>query len=298
MTAGPVVVGIDGGGGHVGAVALADGEVVFRGEGGPGNPLAVDRKTLERSYADALVDCPSPTHVGVCAAGAGSQTGREVLTELVERRFPSAAVRVGADYMAVLFAAAGYDLWVMAGTGSVIASIDGATVRSSGGRGWLLGDHGSASRLGRALLEVYVNDPDPALAAKIEEVAGTADWPSLVTRAQSGSQPAAWMARFAPLLTGYAQVGVPWAAAVLDVEMAGLAATTAAHARAWLMGRTALSVCLTGGVWRSVSASAAFEAELRRYLPQISVEVRQVDAPVGAAQFACHRGAFAGSLPR
>ena len=245
-----VVVGIDGGGGHVSAAALVDGDVVFRGHGGPGNPLAVDMATLEGSYMDALDGCPVPDVIGVCAAGAGSPIGRGILEEVLGRRFPSAVVRVGADYRAVVAAAPGFDMWVIAGTGSVVVSKDGPEFRSSGGRGWLLGDHGSAARLGRGLLEFYVNAPNTiaeGVDVQVAEVAGTSAWLDLVRQAQSGSDPAAFLSGFAPLLTRYAESGKRWAEEVLQGEMGRLARTAADHAGLWRAAVRGPSVCLAGG---------------------------------------------------
>src|SRR5262249_47577599 len=76
-------------------------------------------------------------------------------------RSPGADSQGAPDYVAAFLAAPrGTDACIVAGTGSVVCSraADGG-YRVSGGRGWILGDHGSAARLGRAALEHFVNHP-------------------------------------------------------------------------------------------------------------------------------------------
>lgn len=286
------VVGIDGGGSHVDVVAIADGEIVFRGQGGPGNPLCSDDKTLAKSYSDALKGCPPANRAGACVAGAGSAAGRDAVIDVLAGLLPDAELSVGADYLAAIHAVPGHDLWVIAGTGSLVASNGGGEVVVSGGRGWLLGDHGSGARLGRALLEAYVDDPevDVTLAAEVGGLAGSSEWLPIVRRAQTDPAPAAWMARFAPLLTARAEAGEGWAQALVAAQMTALAETAARHARRHLPGEVGtLSVCLHGGVWRSTLAVEAFSYALRGLLGEVDVTQPEMDAAVGAAAYAAAR---------
>lgn len=286
---GALTVGIDAGGSHVDAVAVNGREVVFRGRGGPGNPMGTDRTVLAKSYRDALAGCPTPERVGACVAGCGAPKGKALVTELLSGLLPGVALVVGPDYLAAIHAAPVHDMWVIAGTGSLVASWDTLAVSVSGGRGWLLGDHGSAARLGRALLERYVDDPgaDPALAAQVAAVAGTSDWREIVRQVQSGLAPGAWMAQFASLLCHRAESGDRWAAACLDQQMAALAEATGRHARSKLGRSDDLSVRLVGGVWRSSAATHAFEQFLGAVLSRPSVVSEpDLDLSLGAAAYA------------
>jgi len=290
------LVGIDGGGSHVDVVAITGGEVVFRGEGGPANPLCTDGQTLANSYREALEGCPPTGLAGACVAGAGSPAGRDAVIDVLAGLLPDAELSVGPDYLAAIHAAPGHDLWVIAGTGSLVASNLGGDMVTSGGRGWLLGDHGSGARLGRALLEAYVDDPnvDMTLAAEIGALAGSRQWLSIVRRAQTGPASAAWMARFAPLLTTRAEAGEGWAQALVTAQMTALAETTARHARRHLPGGLpAVSACLWGGVWHSTLAVHAFSCAFRGLVGEADITQPDVDGAIGAAAYAA-AGALTG----
>ena len=88
---------------------------------------------------------------------------------------------VAPDYVAAFLAAPrGSDVCIVAGTGSVVCSrADDGSFVVSGGRGWILGDHGGAARLGRAALEHYVTDPEEVPAgftAAVAALTGGRDW--------------------------------------------------------------------------------------------------------------------------
>jgi N-acetylglucosamine kinase-like BadF-type ATPase len=285
----PVVVGIDGGGSHVRAVAMLGDQVIFRGEGGPGNPLATEHATLVQSYQDALHGCPPPERIGACVAGAGGGVGRDCLTRLLVELVPDASVVVGADYLAALHGPGDYDLWVIAGTGSIVFSCVDQAVVTSGGRGWQLGDQGSAARLGRALLEAYVEDPevDVTLAAEVNAIAGTKEWRDIVHRVQYGSSPAAWLGQFAPILTARAESGEGWALTLIKAELSALASTAARHVRRHSVEATnPVSVCLVGGVWRSTVTADVFRDHLERLLGCVELAIPNLDLAVGAASYA------------
>lgn len=285
----PIIVGIDGGGSHVRAVAMLGDEVIFSGEGGPGNPIATDHATLVQSYQDALHGCPDPERVGACVAGAGGDVGRDCLTRVLADLVPDASVVVGADYLAALHGAGEHDLWVMAGTGSIVVSCFEQAVVTSGGRGWQLGDRGSAARLGRALLEAYLEDPgvDITLAAEVNAIAGTEEWQEIVRHVQRGSSPAAWLGQFAPVLTARAESGEGWALTLVKAELAALAATAARHVRRHFVETTKpLSVCLVGGVWRSAVTVDAFSDHLQCLLGCVEFEIPTFDLAIGAASYA------------
>src|SRR5215469_3739415 len=96
----PVVVGIDAGGSSTRARAVAHGDLLFDGTGGPGNPLTVDERTLSASFAAALAGCPEPDHVAACVAGAANAEPSSRISGLLTRMFPGASVQVHPDYVA------------------------------------------------------------------------------------------------------------------------------------------------------------------------------------------------------
>jgi glucosamine kinase len=266
-----VFVGIDAGGSRTRACAVRHHAVVHEGKGGPGNPLMADAETIRASYHAALRGCPKADRVAACVSGAGGEAQRAQIKVLLTDRFPDADVHVAPDYVAVLLAAPpGTDLCIVAGTGSVVCSraTDGS-LQVSGGRGWILGDHGGAARLGRVALEHYVADVGGAPApfvARVREFFGDDDWRCVVHAVHAAPNPAPVLARAAPLLTAAAEDGQQWAVRHLVLEMTVLAGTAARHIEQHVTGAGAVHVVLSGGVWSSQAA----QSTLTKALGQLS----------------------------
>jgi glucosamine kinase len=287
-----IVVGIDAGGSGTRARAMMRDRVIYDGTGGPGNPMAADEKTLRSSYMSALEGCPQATHVAACVAGAASAGQRARISRLLSGRFPDAVIQVMPDYIAAFAAAPdGTDVAVVAGTGSVVCSRDpDGAYATSGGRGWIVGDHGSAARLGRAVLERFCDDPSaasPVFAAGVREAIGHSDWRGIVSSLSTTQNPAALLARAAPLLTAAAADGAGWAVEVLEAEMTALAEMTTRHIRRSLPSEAAARVALAGGVWNSHVAVSAFRIAMRQDCPVPTIILRSTLDPIaGAARIA------------
>ncbi|MBX9578853.1 MAG: hypothetical protein K2X87_00970, partial [Gemmataceae bacterium] len=161
MTTRPdLVVGVDGGATHTLAL-LADaatGRVVGRGEAGPSNIQAVGEEpalrelglAVDRAFAAARL-ARRPV-AGACLGLAGIDLdGRDIIARWADGAGLSARLSVAND-AALLFAAGtpgGWGLAVIAGTGSNCLTLgpDGREARA-GGWGYLMGDEGSAFRVG------------------------------------------------------------------------------------------------------------------------------------------------------
>ena len=276
------------------------GAVVYSGSGGPGNPLTADPETVRASYRSALAGCPAAGRVAACVSGTGHEAQRKQIVDLLAGRFPGAGVLVVPDYVGAFLAApGGTDACVVAGTGSVVCSraADGS-YQVSGGRGWILGDHGSAARLGRAALEYFVDHPDdvPAsFAAAIGEIFGDDQWRSVVRTVQTVRNPAPLLARAAPLLTAAAQARERWATGQLDAEMLALASTTAQHIEQHIPSTPEVRIALCGGVWASPLARASFGSALARASSRRVIVTRSPSGPIeGAVRLA---GSI-GSIPQ
>jgi N-acetylglucosamine kinase-like BadF-type ATPase len=283
-----VVVGIDAGGSATRARATRQGAVVYEGSGGPGNPLTADSKTLRASYRTALAGCPAAARVAACVSGTRGQAQRDQIAGLLAGRFPGADIQVAPDYVAAFLAAPeGTDACVVAGTGSVVCSraADGG-YRVSGGRGWILGDHGSAARLGRAALEHFVTHPaavPASFAAAIGEIFGDSDWRSVVRAVQTARNPAPLLARAAPVLTAAAQAQQRWATEQLEAEMTALAATVARHIEQHIQGAPEVRVALCGGVWASQAARSSLTSALARASGCRVIVTRSPSDPIAGA---------------
>jgi len=283
-----VVVGIDAGGSSTRARATRQGIVLFEGSGGPGNPLTADQETVRASYRMALAGCPAAGRVAACVSGTRGQAQRAQIAGLLAGRFPGADIYVAPDYVAAFLAAPqGTDACIVAGTGSVVCSRAGdGGYRVSGGLGWILGDHGSAARLGRAALEHFVSQPatvPASFAAAIGEIFGDSDRRSVVSAVQTARNPAPLLARAAPLLTAAAQTQQPWATERLDAEMTALAATAARHIEQHIPGTQEVHVALCGGVWASQIARSSLTSALARASSRRAVVTRSLGDPIAGA---------------
>jgi N-acetylglucosamine kinase-like BadF-type ATPase len=293
VTAGPasgesqdvVVVGIDAGGSSTRARAVRCGAVIHEGAGGPGNPLVAGPETIHDSYQAALDGCPAATRVAACVSGGGGDAQRAQIAALLSGRFPGAVVHVAPDYIAAFLAAPlGSDVCIVAGTGSVVCSraADGSFL-VSGGRGWILGDHGGAARLGRAALEHYVADAGGVPAASVLQIFGGSDWRFIVRTVHGMPNPAPLLARAAPLLTSAAEDGQRWAVEHLEAEMTALAVTAARHIEQHLAGTSSVRVALSGGVWSSRAARSALAAALEQTSRRPVTVTRSLADPLDGA---------------
>ncbi|MGN6791652.1 MAG: N-acetylglucosamine kinase [Streptosporangiaceae bacterium] len=283
-----VVIGIDAGGSSTRARAVLRGSVVHEGTGGPGNPVMADPETLRVSYHAALAGCPAPSRVAACVSGTSRAERRAEIEQLLADRFPDAQVRVLPDYTACVMAAPrGTDVCIVAGTGSVVCSqaADGS-FRVTGGHGWILGDHGSAARLGRAALEHFVVDPDRAPASfrdVIFQMFGSSDWRAVVNAVHAAANPAPLLARAAPLLTAAAEGQLPWAVSLLDEEMTTLAKAAVRHIEQYTPGARQVRVALSGGVWASKAARASITQALARATDDTISVARSMRDPLDGA---------------
>ena len=287
----PVVLGIDAGGTRTRAIAMVGDEVVFEGTGGPGNPKAVPREVLSASYGQALAGCPPPHQVGACIAGAGDSGTQARMADMLRDYFPTALIRVAPDYVAAFQAAPpGTHVCVIAGTGSMVCSINGDHYEVSGGNGWIIGDHGSASRLGRSALDwaaEHWEERSSAMAAQMTEIFETRDRRALVRALFACPTPAEYLARAAVVLTAAAERDEVWAKELLGEEMGSLAQTTARHIGHHIAGELPVNVALTGGVWASPSAVRAYTCALVQASTRQVRTVHTSNAPItGAVRFA------------
>ncbi|MFC5910476.1 hypothetical protein [Streptacidiphilus monticola] len=234
-------------------------------------------------------------HLVACVAGAGVAQARDRVDRTLRQLQPQARVQVLPDFAAAYHAFDGdVDLVVIAGTGTVVCSPAGTGWRVSGGHGWILGDHGSASRLGRALLEAYLQDPGAlpqSTADALEAVYGSREPGALVRFVHMHPAPGAALALAAPLLTELTAQGHALAKSLLDQQMRLLARTTAAHASDMTAGiRPDASwqprVGLVGGVWAAAVARTSFARALADLAPELHIRPGVGDPLDGALRLA------------
>jgi N-acetylglucosamine kinase-like BadF-type ATPase len=249
-----IFVGLDCGGSTTRALAVDErGEVLFRGLSGPANLANTPKAKLCQHLAQATAGCPRAASVCGCFAGLINDETR-ILGETVLREiFPEAAIRAEPDFAAALYAAPdGTDVCVVAGTGSLVCSRRDGKIVKSGGRGYVLGDFGSAYQLGRDALIRYLDDPlwagEPLRHALVEAFGGLSE-NVVVGEVYASGTPSKVVAGFGKFLVSAAQAGEPWALERLDFHMDQLAQVVRHHVDCHFTHRSGLQLALAGGVW-------------------------------------------------
>lgn len=155
------LIGIDGGGTSCrAAVADTEGRILGRAKSGPANILT-DPETALKNIANAArgaFEDGGLNPAGIAAAYAivgvaGHNVGDAV--HIVGRRLPFAAADIESDGLIALEGAVGDMDGAVAilGTGAIYIARRGDAVRTTGGWGFTIGDHGSGARIGHALLQ-------------------------------------------------------------------------------------------------------------------------------------------------
>lgn len=277
-----LVIGIDGGGSATAAI-LADartGAALGRGEAGPSNFQAVGVTAALRELNTAVAGAfrtakKSRATVAAAAlglAGVDRNEGLDVIrgwSDLVQL----ADKLTIANDATLLFAAGtpeGWGLAVIAGTGSIAFTLDkqGKDARA-GGWGYMLGDEGSAFRMGLLALRAAcraadgVGEPTSLLTTFLEKL-GSTEARDFIPAVYRGSWDKALIAGLAPLVLKAAASGDKVATRIFEDEARELAKTAAGAVAAGDLPRDGLPIALTGGlVVESDTYRERFLSELR-----------------------------------
>ena len=297
----PVFLGLDCGGSSSRALALNEASSrVFEGQSGPANVATTPRDQIEVNLRKATGGCPAPDYVCGCFAGLLTPEDHQTAFSLLSDFFPTALVRAEPDYAAAHASCPpGTDICVISGTGSLICSRGPDGLRKSGGRGYILGDRGSAFQYGRALFTEFLDGrrSEAATQAVLTIFGDDAGQERRTPNAErdhanrliaflyrSGS-PASRLARLAGAFAVDARNGLPYATRFLKEESRALANEVAKHQQLNLPGSKSLSICLCGGLWKSGSIyRVSFEEALREILPKIHLRFEKPQiSPVGGA---------------
>lgn len=270
-----IYLGLDCGGSSSRAVALNDeGQIVHQAQSGSANLASTPTFRLRQNLAHAMRGCPTPDAICACFAGLLTEEDRIRALELLHEVFPGVNTRAEPDYTAAFFACAeGVDLCVISGTGSLVCSEQGGKMAKSGGRGYILGDEGSAFQYGRDALLAYFANPEgasPPLKKCIVDVFDVEDEPSIVSRLYRSPSPQAALAKLAKPLASDARAGVEYAVTSIDRHSRALARVVLGHASAFMPWKKKLEVCLSGGLWKT---SIVFVEGLERALGGSDLEI-------------------------
>lgn len=276
-----LVIGIDGGATSTVAL-LADstsGNVLGRGVGGPSNIQAVGEESalqalqvaVEEAFEAAGLSCAPVAAAALGLAGIDLNEGIELIHNWAGRVELAGKISVAND-ATLLFAAGtpeGWGLAIVAGTGSIAFTLDrdGKDART-GGWGYLMGDEGSAFRVGLLGLRAACRAADkigpptqllPHLLAKL----GSNDPRDFIPAVYRGDWDKAAIAGLAPTVMELAALGDEAAHAIFENESLELARTAAGAVFQGGLPRNGVPVALTGGlVLRNDSFRERFLANL------------------------------------
>ncbi len=294
----PCYLGVDGGGTKT-AWALLVGSEVAAEAMSTGLQLATmgpERVATELLEVIAAAQRAAPAPIACVVAGlagAGSVAARAALgAALVAQGSAPSILLVGDPEVAAaaaLEAGPGVALWSGTGSFAIARTRAGSLVRV-GGRGWLLGDQGSAFDLARrgaaaALAAADGLGPPTALTASFQRACGLAD-PCDLGRHLLGVPPAALAGHYALVVQAMAAGDAVAGAIVLEGARALAGLVQAAATRAALPLRD-LRVVLGGGLLlRDALLRDALAAELGRSGVGAPPRLCATSAAVGAARLA------------
>jgi N-acetylglucosamine kinase-like BadF-type ATPase len=289
-----VYVGLDCGGSSSRVLAVDDtGEILFQGQSGAANLVSTPEGRLRKNLGNAVNGCPVPDFVCGCFAGLVNDSIRARGIIILQDTFPkSFHFRAEPDYTAALFASEQADVCVIAGTGSLICSRENGVIVKSGGRGYILGDEGSGYSFGRDVLMTYLNYPDEisnSALRSIQEVFGSTEETVIITGVYKAPSPATILARLVKALGHDAAEGRPYAVASVQRHTTDLARLFVEHVKLHHSNATALSVSLSGGVWKAAAIfKDTFRDVLNHELPNIAFDIRRLTKPplYGAVELA------------
>jgi N-acetylglucosamine kinase-like BadF-type ATPase len=184
---------------------LYDGKV-FRCQGAGINANYTPEADILRILAEAVPQFPK--EVTICEIdyyGAGCATPQNAMRMegYLRLYFPSADIRVWSDLMAACHALAGgrEAIVCILGTGAASCHYDGQKmVHRAPSLGWMLGDEGSGTNLGKCLLTAYLSDtlPQPIRATLEERYHLTREL--VLHKLYQEPKPNLFMSQFAPFL--------------------------------------------------------------------------------------------------
>lgn len=288
-----VYLGLDCGGTSCRALALdSSGAAIFSGQAGSANIATNRPDRILKNLRHASIDCPKPDYVCGCFAGLLTEADRRNAIDLLKEAFPYSVVRAEPDFRAPLKLSEGSQICVLAGTGSLVCSMHGDRIEKSGGRGYVLGDKGSAFQYGRVALLHFLDDPKAAsrhLRSAVLERFGSLKEPDIVASLYKNGTPASQLAKLFGAFSRDAKAGEPYALNAIHIQTSLLAEVVHKHVEQHFAQESKLSICLVGGVWNGGAVfKDALQVHLAQEMPQLELTMNKISQPPvrGAAELA------------
>ena len=281
----PIFLGLDCGGSSSRAMALdQQGQVIHQGQAGSANLVSTPERRLRSNLLQATRECPGADFVCGCFAGLLTESDRKRAESYLSAIFPRGRVHAEPDYAAAFSACeAGTDVCVIAGTGSLVCSRINGTMVKSGGRGFILGDEGSAYHFGRQAMLHYLNHPGEASDAMKEALIRQFDSlheSAIVSRLYQLPSPQSALAKLAKALGQDAKAGQPYALSAIETQMQSLVGVVVGHVGRHFSDYRSLKLTLAGGLWQTAPQFRdAFARSLTEKLPNMNLEVQRIVKP-------------------
>jgi N-acetylglucosamine kinase-like BadF-type ATPase len=280
-----IYLGLDCGGSSSRAMALDhNGQVVHQGQAGSANLVSTPERRLRSNLLQATRECPNADFICGCFAGLMTDADRHRAEGYLATLFPKARVHAEPDYAAAYSASEdGTDICVIAGTGSLVCSrINGAMVKS-GGRGYMLGDEGSAFQFGRAALLEYFRNPAEAsetFKETLTKLFESRQENAIISRLYQLPSPQSALAKLAKPLGHDAKEGRIYALELIAKHIEPLAKVVASHAARCFPDAKSLKITLAGGLWQNAPQFRdAFSKVLEEELPRMNLDVHRIVKP-------------------
>ena len=185
------------------------------------NVSAMSREAVLAVIADAASRLPDGPYEAVhfYTAGVITEDIREWLEPALKAAFKTGYAEVQTDLVAAARAACGHasGIAVILGTGSNSCLYDGEKIiRQVKSGGYILGDEGSASVIGKLFIADYIKGLVPAeITAEFDRAFPGLDYPAVVTHVyHNPGSPSAWLGNFCPFIL--AHYGHPYIKALVD----------------------------------------------------------------------------------
>jgi N-acetylglucosamine kinase-like BadF-type ATPase len=231
-----------------------EGNVLFQGQSGAANLASTPEGRLRKNLSHATDGCPRPEFVCGCFAGLINDEVRARGEEHLRILFPSAVIRAEPDFTAAFYASPPEtDICIIAGTGSLVCSRGPKGMVKSGGRGYILGDYGSAYQYGRDALIRYLDEPDEAslsLRNAVKDLFETHGEGEIIAAVYRAATPASILAKLAKALGADARTGEPYALASIERNTSLLVDVVERHVRKNIFSGPQLTISLAGGLWK------------------------------------------------
>lgn len=161
-------------------------------------------KIVQEQLADLIAFAPEITEIYFFGAGCSSPDRHEIVSNALSAFFPNSYISIDSDLLASAYATCGHEkgFCCVLGTGSNISFFDGEEIHDGQhGLGYALGDEGSGTWFGKALITAYLyGTMPPDINAKFK-AAYNLTKEDVIKNTYQKSRPNSYLASFSKFLT-------------------------------------------------------------------------------------------------